>query len=332
MTQSMILPLLGMNPVLSSAISYISVSMVPLCFIMYIKNVFNYRHKNLTNILMCVYVVIFCTMIILQGTAVVDLKRTIIFSHTFFIIGVIESFRIILTDIKSTYKEKKKTLFCLIIMLIGGTIDLSRYYFSENFYYDVTLFTRYIFMFNLFFMTIYCIKLMLNAYFEQIKENTYKQLAYVDTMTGLKNRNCFQEKIKILNDNLNEDTQLKIVVFDINGLKKINDKYGHLKGDLMIKESANTIRKTFDNCGNVYRIGGDEFCLIVENVENLEESIKKFEEILDKQRSKSVNERVIISYGVEEFHFGLNKDLYEVFDIADKNMYEYKKKVEKKDY
>ena len=68
-----------------------------------------------------------------------------------------------------------------------------------------------------------------------------------------------------------------IIVFDLNDLKKCNDKNGHMVGDEYIVASSKIIKKTFMEYGRVYRIGGDEFCVLMPNIEleNGKELLKK---------------------------------------------------------
>ncbi|MFI3324806.1 MAG: GGDEF domain-containing protein [Clostridia bacterium] len=96
-------------------------------------------------------------------------------------------------------------------------------------------------------------------FFDKIE--TYKvlnDLSYMDKLTGLKNRNSYSENIQNL---LTANTQsLGVVYVDINGLKMVNDKFGHKIGDKYIIAVANEVNKYFPNSS--YRIGGDEFVVV----------------------------------------------------------------------
>ncbi|MCR5825084.1 MAG: diguanylate cyclase [Oscillospiraceae bacterium] len=87
------------------------------------------------------------------------------------------------------------------------------------------------------------------------------EFAHYDQMTGLQNRRAYAEVIERLSKGVPEE--LCVVVFDINGLKKINDTCGHDAGDELIISAASCIRSVFHDCDAVYRIGGDEFCVIL---------------------------------------------------------------------
>lgn len=78
-----------------------------------------------------------------------------------------------------------------------------------------------------------------------------------DPMTKLLNRRCYDNHLKKL------DYPTAVIMFDVNKFKYINDTYGHEKGDVVLKYVANCLRKSFGRLGYIYRLGGDEFCLIL---------------------------------------------------------------------
>lgn len=91
-----------------------------------------------------------------------------------------------------------------------------------------------------------------------------KSRAFNDILTGAGNRTAYSEKVSSLNKSIREGTaSFSMAIFDINGLKSINDENGHEAGDLLIIDAANTITGTF-GAENVYRIGGDEFAVILD--------------------------------------------------------------------
>lgn len=93
--------------------------------------------------------------------------------------------------------------------------------------------------------------------------DVYRELAYLDVMTGLKNRNAFIKETELLQDSLSRHNHIAIISLDINNLKIINDVYGHSIGDEVIIATANIIRKVFNGENMIYRIGGDEFVVII---------------------------------------------------------------------
>lgn len=109
------------------------------------------------------------------------------------------------------------------------------------------------------------------------KEAEIQYLGYHDTLTGLHNRRCFEEKrVKIdIPDNL----PLSVIFADINGLKMTNDIFGHTAGDELIKKSSEILKLVCRQNDVVARIGGDEFIILLpktteENAERILARIK----------------------------------------------------------
>lgn len=78
-----------------------------------------------------------------------------------------------------------------------------------------------------------------------------------DPMTKLLNRRCYDSHLKKV------DYPTAVVMFDVDKFKYINDTYGHEKGDIVLQHVAICLRRTFGRLGYLYRLGGDEFCLIL---------------------------------------------------------------------
>ena len=119
---------------------------------------------------------------------------------------------------------------------------------------------------------------------------------------------------------------IALVFMDLNGLKKINDTYGHNAGDEMIIASAGCIKNTFSHMGFSYRIGGDEFCVILPNPTGTEEEWfeKMDQEIL--RYNNGSRYKISLARGVSYIR-DENADLKTVSDWkyeADQNMYKDK--------
>lgn len=94
-----------------------------------------------------------------------------------------------------------------------------------------------------------------------------RQLSYQDTLTGLGNRNQFNQDINRLSCRPNRP--IGVVYLDVNGMKRINDNHGHQQGDATLQETAQLIRSLFPN-DLTYRNGGDEFVVICEGITQAE--------------------------------------------------------------
>ena len=156
-------------------------------------------------------------------------------------------------------------------------------------------------------------------------------LAYKDALTGVRNRSAFDIALDAIESRIQDSddkVEFAIALFDCDDLKHINDKYGHDKGSIYLKKASELIVRTFKN-SNVYRLGGDEFTVILEdedykNREKLrKEFLKESEEI--SRKAKNEWERVSVSIGVATYNPKTNKNAREVSVLADHLMYENKR-------
>ncbi len=152
-------------------------------------------------------------------------------------------------------------------------------------------------------------------------------MAYIDSLTGLGNRNAYTEAIKRMDEKIaNGTADFSVAVFDINGLKQANDKYGHEFGDLMITTISDILKASVDT-SRIYRIGGDEFVAILENNES-NAFEKAFDSINQKLEEKgnmlSDGENttpLAVSKGAASFINGTDTEIKTVFHRADEAMY-----------
>lgn len=145
-------------------------------------------------------------------------------------------------------------------------------------------------------------------------EELLERLSYEDSLTGLFNRNCFNQAVAKLKENVPES--LGVVYLDLNGLKLVNDTYGHEAGDKLIQTAARIIKKAFGK--NTFRIGGDEFVVLESDITQLQ-----LEEAMSLLRAGMEAEGVKISVGISYRATDVNVE--EQMNLADSAMYAEKR-------
>ncbi len=148
-------------------------------------------------------------------------------------------------------------------------------------------------------------------------------LANTDSMTGIGNRHAFDAALKIaFNQNPNhvEAEQFMLMLIDLDGLKRTNDKYGHARGDELLRSFASALKNLETKGISSYRLGGDEFTLITQrkNETMLRQAIYGIETQLQKDGFTDFGASVGVAYGSE------HQKPTEVFSIADERMYQNK--------
>jgi diguanylate cyclase (GGDEF)-like protein/PAS domain S-box-containing protein len=154
---------------------------------------------------------------------------------------------------------------------------------------------------------------------ERLKKIEY--LNFHDDMTGIYNRRFFEEELQRLDTKRN--FPLSIIMGDINGLKLINDSFGHKYGDELLVKSANAIINECREDDIIARIGGDEFAIILPNstVDDAAEVIKRIKGNLEKQEIFGIDVSVSFGWGCKT---DISQNIQTMFREAEDNMYRNK--------
>lgn len=168
---------------------------------------------------------------------------------------------------------------------------------------------------------------------EVIKQINYmysrtKYLSLTDELTGLPNRRSFDTDFnKEFLRAQRYKNNLTLVMFDIDFFKKVNDTYGHQCGDYILQNVANSALHTFRQTDTVYRIGGEEFCVILTetDITQAEIPLERFRKTIEtlglSYNDQDVN--ITVSIGACQFNdFNITKE--QLIKKADMALYEAK--------
>ena len=162
---------------------------------------------------------------------------------------------------------------------------------------------------------------------EQLMKST-ERLARLDELTGIKNKNAYAEHVSVIDDMIGrgDEIQFGVVMCDINDLKRINDSRGHSFGDEVIQRACRIICSIYKT-STVYRIGGDEFVVIL-----VGEDYETRAQLLERLKAESeTNGRLrsgpVIACGMAVYHHGVDMSFNEVFERADGRMYDNKERL-----
>ena len=173
-----------------------------------------------------------------------------------------------------------------------------------------------------------------NAALADEKSNSARMsdLANKDALTGIRNRTAYEKEIQRLEWDLADGfTDFGIAMIDLNYLKRINDTYGHEQGNIAIKKLCYIVCHVFEH-SPVFRIGGDEFVVILKNedYENRDELTEEFRaqmEVLQSDEKAEPWEKISAAIGFAIFDKDRDAGVDNVFRRADKLMYENKKEM-----
>ena len=171
------------------------------------------------------------------------------------------SFFVILltTPLLFTMAPWRMDLFIAIMMALYLFVELTAP--GENSYLQLNLVNLFIYGFISMLISTYAMCIKCDR-FSLIRQS--KVLSECDHLTSFLNRRCFEDRLQQLREEENI-ARTTMFVLDINGLKAANDNLGHVAGDELILGAADCISKTYGPYGTCYRIGGDEFAVILQD-------------------------------------------------------------------
>ena len=145
------------------------------------------------------------------------------------------------------------------------------------------------------------------------------EMAYMDTLTGVLNRNALDDRLERISRENRRN--IYIFMFDIDGMKRYNDTFGHKAGDMLVRSMAESLKEaTLDMNRYIFRYGGDEFLLMVEDEGELD-TARIVEDVRNGFRRLAGSARLDFSVGVVRYDRNIHKDIVARLGEADAMMY-----------
>ncbi len=280
--------------------SYTMLIMTPFIPVLLAYSITNFKRKKIASTLL-VYNIIIQTLNLFSGFMFTIDANNRYFRGDFYLIDLPVSVYCVCVLFARTYKVAKKyqtkntyILFSISILLALGTIlQMSQHRFM------------------VLWLTSSIAAMLIYTYYTAVVNE-------VDALTDLLNRSCYENKLAKVKDNG------VVLFFDVNKFKSINDNYGHNFGDKCLIEIAKTISEVYKPYGLCYRVGGDEFSVLLKesniDVEGLNDVFRQ--KILDLRIEEERMPTVSVGHSV----ISKNLDVFSAVAEADKMMYECKMK------
>lgn len=279
---------------------------------------------NMLKVFVAVGILFFIVTTILHLTNVAHYPSFLIVYHSYIFVSffLMAIFRV-LYDRGAGLQER---------ILAGGTVVFVLFAMAEVFRYNVQnmfglskpfLDTTWLPFGTLLFILLLMVGYLVYLY-EQMRDKTEKevlrQIAYRDALTGIYNRAKCEHIFEVLN---RDDNDYAIVSIDVNGLKMVNDHFGHSMGDKLLCSFAEVFKNAFNGIGTTIRMGGDEFVAIVraEHLSDLNSALKTMV-LLEKEIELPI--KLNVAYGYSIRRRGDAVTAMDVYRMADANMYAMK--------
>jgi diguanylate cyclase (GGDEF)-like protein len=309
------------------------------CFLEFVNVSFHDGHDKPLKFLVVIASLDFWFAIICQYIFKIDFAKTVFITHLILLIGgVYASLSSLVIFYKGTHDNasfSKKSygvhVVCSLVIVVASLIDLVRYYFFYS--PDVARFSRWGDLFYIIVISCAIFANFVSLLKKGHKAELIQEAAETDPLTKLLNRSSFERDIS--KPQGHKLIKMGIVMLDLNNLKHFNDVHGHSMGDYYIIISSEIICDAFFKYGKVYRIGGDEFCIITSNLSADEfQSVRtQIENYMSTLKMPSSDLHMGISAGFAAFDSKIDDNLKDTMKRADELMYQRKTELKsRRDY
>lgn len=305
---------------LSYQISYLTLAILPIPALLFFESALIPKQSWPYYCLCILTGINFFSMLVLQTLGILDLYQTLPMCH----ILIFAAIGVILHTMYQKYKEHAflEQLHLFLGMAVFSTftlLEMMVFYMGDPMDNAVVIQTGVMLMMGIIGVG----EMRKNAQLIQLgyEAELMKKAAYTDALTKLGNRYAFDKRLQELEEE--KAANNIICILDIDRLKYINDTYGHLEGDALIKTMGACIERAFGKQGRCYRIGGDEFAVLLQgNEEIYTKCIQNFDRqvgFIHAQEDFPIH----VSYGMAQ-QSGRSISLHDLFREADERMYETK--------
>ena len=322
-----VIQLITGNFAASRVFEYVSLIVLPIPVLVFVCALTKNMNSPLLHLGTALSVINLLVQFGVVWTGLEDYHNMLFMSHGLIICGIVFVCILIWQAIrlkKLNHDQKYFLISAISIIFASGALDMLRYYVNSS--SDASQVTRIGLFLFVSILAVYEFRKLMNIQTRGEQADEMRRLAMEDPLTGLYNRTAFnhyEESLKTRSGG-----KCLFVQLDVNYLKKVNDTYGHAEGDRHINAAATVIKESFGQFGKVYRVGGDEFIVVMEGRNCDQEYIRAVTTFRVKQNQYNESQHppivLQIACGMAEYQFSdRNPEIAE--RLADSRMYENKK-------
>lgn len=301
---------------------FLLLALVPVPYCLFMRQMHSSSDKPIWNIPCIASIAGTCVVVAAQLLHLADMRQLLKLIHLLLLLLAVVCVIMLVWEARTVGLNKKlrRNIFCIALCAVGLILDMIIYYVTKG------KFQSFLGILN---FLVYNLVLGVSTMQEArelmkigMQAKKLEQKAYHDQLTGLYNRTAYADDIGAGF----EPEHCIVVMCDLNDLKKCNDTLGHEMGDKYIKESARIINECFGDCGRCYRMGGDEFSVLLKNhsLEDCKKRIQRMKEKCDKYNRENDDIVIRIACGFELFDKRLDYDINDTSRRADRMMYHEK--------
>jgi len=287
---------------ISGALAYMTLMIMPVELIYFFWISFD-RELKLLRIFTYVAILLILLENVLSITGVAMLNKTFFLCHIEVFVVTISCMTLAIKQRmrKANTLQNNLLLASCAEMSLTGFVSIGSYWYIGGEAYRIVFLTGVLIF--IIILIAYLVTQELNDTHElKLRESRMEmqeKLAYVDELTNLGNRRAFEKRVAALEEAFHENRDAVLVMLDVNGLKTVNDNYGHASGDELLISAAEIIKRVYKGA-DCFRVGGDEFTVII--TENPEKVGEYAQALRDEIERNNHSNRLKLSLAVGTSH------------------------------
>ena len=310
---------------LIGSLAYLIIPLFPIPLITHLNNQVVKQYKKPLTAFQVIYTVDFIVVIVLYLTGIADFFESVIVSQILIIAGIITALIVLMYEVRDLKNQEAMSFVkALGVLVFFGLFELIGFAIGD--FEHTSIFLSIGAAILMFLLLVQYIRYVIERMKLSQEKEFYEQLAFVDYVTQGKNRLAYEQDLKMIFEDKTHVDDMRLILFDLDNLKIINDNFGHSEGDKALKEAYDLISDVFQDYGTCYRIGGDEFACIYMNAKEevfYEKQLRL--SAITKKMTKQKPYSFRISYGSAVAKL-CDMNMKDLIHLADLDMYYYKKK------
>ena len=313
------------NPYYTYLLNYTVFSLMPVALMGFMRERLLDKHRRLCNIFIGFELVFFLIEMTLHFSGILDVREVVTAIHLLYFAEM--GLMVVLISRMKNKAVKHSLIFQITPVTLGMLVDAFVYWLHLGIGSNDATFTILGVLIFLFIELIHVWRSSINIYTESARSKLYRQMAYIDGLTGAGNRRAFDRELQRIQSGEQTYRSLILVSADVNNLKYVNDHFGHSAGDKLICGAVQTMMNLAGSTGKVFRTGGDEFAIFLYDT-----TLEQYGELLLKARQqyKAFSKANAFSLSVAVGHVELRDNkVMEAVQEADARMYADKARLKK---
>ena len=262
MTDTSFVQMLARNYANVCVLSFYAFMLMAIPMLHFVKHTGEMSRYRILDVMILLFYVNAAVQGILHVTAGVEFRDMLFATHVLLIAGVAVCLVLML---KEYGRDKTKEAFMILtafsILGASGVISIFLYWLLKIPYYG-SIFQLGIMIFVIIIISVILIAMTGNIKYK-MEAQVSRRMSRRDSMTGLENREPFEEYMQQLQASMEKYMDLMLIFISVSELKEINDRLGHAAGDEVVLGASKCIGDVFGSAGRCYRIGGNEFAVVI---------------------------------------------------------------------